>query len=62
MYFSTWMKSSTISAMYSSSYAWRPVIPDTTNSIIKNHEEEVQRGLTIIREKADDNKIKLRTI
>jgi nucleotide-binding universal stress UspA family protein len=42
-------------------YAWTPVIPSTTNSIIKNQEEEAQRWLAIVREKANDNKIKLRT-
>jgi len=47
--------------LYSSSYAWRPVIPSTTNSIIKNQEEEAQIWLAIVREKANDNKIKLRT-
>ena len=47
--------------LYSSAYAWRPVIPSTTNSIIKDQEEEAQRWLAIIREKANDNKIKLRT-
>jgi nucleotide-binding universal stress UspA family protein len=47
--------------LYSPSYAWRPVIPSTTNSIIKNQEVEAQRWLDIVREKANDNKIKLRT-
>jgi len=46
--------------LYSPAYAWRPVIPSTTNSIIKNQEEEAQRWLAIVREKANDNKIKLR--
>jgi nucleotide-binding universal stress UspA family protein len=46
--------------LYSSSYAWRPVIPSTTNSIIKNQEED-EIWLAIVREKANDNKIKLRT-
>ncbi|MFY9794694.1 MAG: universal stress protein [Candidatus Nitrosopolaris sp.] len=39
----------------------RPVIPSTITSIIKNQEEEAQRWLAIVREKAIDNKIKLRT-
>jgi nucleotide-binding universal stress UspA family protein len=47
--------------LYSSSYAWRPVITSTTNSIIKDQEEEAERWLAIVREKANDNKIKLRT-
>lgn len=47
--------------LYSPSYVWRPVIPSTINSIIKNHEEEAQRWLSVIREKANDSKIKLRT-
>jgi nucleotide-binding universal stress UspA family protein len=47
--------------LYSPAYAWRPVIPSTTNSIIKNQEEESQSWLAIVREKANDNKIKLRT-
>ena len=47
--------------LYSPSYAWRPVTPSTANSIIKNQEEEAQRWLAIVREKANDNKIKLRT-
>jgi nucleotide-binding universal stress UspA family protein len=47
--------------LYSPSYAWRPVVPSTTNSIIKNQEEEAERWLAIVKEKANDNKIKLRT-
>ena len=47
--------------LYSPAYAWRPVIPSTTNSIIKNQEEEAQKWLAIVREKANDNKIMLRT-
>lgn len=47
--------------LYSPSYVWRPVIPSTITSIIKNQEEEAQRWLAIVREKAIDNKIKLRT-
>ena len=47
--------------LYSSSYAYRPVIPSTTNSIIENQEEEAEIWLAIVREKANDNKIKLRT-
>ena len=47
--------------LYSPAYDWRPVVPSTTNSIIKNQEEEAQRWLAIVREKANDNKIKLRT-
>ena len=47
--------------LYSPAYAWRPVIPSTPNSIIKNQDEEAQRWLAIVREKANDNKIKLRT-
>ena len=47
--------------LYSPAYAWRPVIPNTTNSIIKNQEEDAQKWLAIVREKANDNKIKLRT-
>jgi nucleotide-binding universal stress UspA family protein len=47
--------------LYSSSYAWRPVTPSATNSIIKNQEEEAEIWLDIVREKANDNKIKLRT-
>jgi nucleotide-binding universal stress UspA family protein len=47
--------------LYSPSYVWRPVIPTTMDSIIKHQEEEAQRWLTIVREKANDNKIKLRT-
>ena len=47
--------------LYSPSYAWRPATPSTTNSIIKNQEEEAQRWMAIVREKANDNKIKLRT-
>ena len=47
--------------LYSPSYVWRPVIPSTINSIIKNREEEAERWLAIVREKANDNKIKLRT-
>ena len=43
--------------LYSPSY----VIPSTINSIIKNQEEEAQRWLAIVREKANDNKIKFRT-
>lgn len=50
-----------IKYLYSPSYVWRPVIPDTINSIIKEQEEEAQRWLAIVRKKADDNKIKLRT-
>ncbi len=46
--------------LYSPAYALRPVTPSTTNSIIKNQEEEAQRWLAIVREKANDNKIKLR--
>ena len=37
------------------------LIPSTITSIIKNQEEEAQRWLAIVREKANDNKIKLRT-
>jgi nucleotide-binding universal stress UspA family protein len=47
--------------LYLPAYAWRPVIPSTTNSIIKNQEEEAQRWLAIVREKANNNKIMLRT-
>lgn len=47
--------------LYSPSYAWRPVIPSTTNSITKNHEEEAQKWLAIVRQKANNNKIMLRT-
>jgi nucleotide-binding universal stress UspA family protein len=47
--------------LYSPSYVWRPVIPSTINSIIKNQEEEAQRWLAMVREKANDNKIKFRT-
>jgi nucleotide-binding universal stress UspA family protein len=48
--------------LYSPSYAWRPVTPSTTNSIIKNQEAEAQGWLAIVKEKANDNKItKLRT-
>jgi nucleotide-binding universal stress UspA family protein len=47
--------------LYSPSYAWRPVTPSATNSIIKNQEEEAEIWLDIVREKANDNKIKLRT-
>jgi nucleotide-binding universal stress UspA family protein len=50
-----------IKYLYSSSYVWRPVSPDTIKSIVKNQEEDSQRWLAIIREKANDNKIKLRT-
>jgi nucleotide-binding universal stress UspA family protein len=50
-----------IKYLYSPSYVWRPVIPNTINSIIKNREEEAERWLAIVREKANDNKIKLRT-
>ena len=46
---------------YSPAYALRPVNPSTTNSIIQNQEEEAQRWLAIVREKANDKKIKLRT-
>jgi nucleotide-binding universal stress UspA family protein len=31
--------------LYSPSYVWRPVIPSTITSIIKNQEEEAQRWL-----------------
>ncbi len=47
--------------LYSSSYVWRPVNPDTIKSVVKNHEEDAQRWLAIVRGKANDNKIKLRT-
>ena len=50
-----------IKYLYSPSYVWRPVTPNTTNSIIKNQEKEAQRWLAIVRKKANDNKIKLRT-
>jgi nucleotide-binding universal stress UspA family protein len=50
-----------IHILYSPSYVWRPVIPNTTNSIIKKQEEEAERWLAIVREKANDKKIKLRT-
>jgi nucleotide-binding universal stress UspA family protein len=50
-----------IKYLYSSSYVWRPVSPDTIKSIVKNQEEDSQRWLAIISEKANDNKIKLRT-
>jgi nucleotide-binding universal stress UspA family protein len=50
-----------IKYLYSTSYAWRPVNPDIIKSIVKNHEEHAQRWLTIVREKANDNKIKSRT-
>ena len=47
--------------LYTPSYAWRPASPSTTNSIIKNQEAEAQRWMAIVSEKANDNKIKLRT-
>jgi nucleotide-binding universal stress UspA family protein len=50
-----------IKYLYSSSYVWRPVSPDTIKSIVKNQEEDSQIWLAIIREKANDKKIKLRT-
>jgi nucleotide-binding universal stress UspA family protein len=47
--------------LYSPAYAWRPVISSTTNSIIMDQEEETQKWLAIVRQKANDNKIMLRT-
>jgi nucleotide-binding universal stress UspA family protein len=32
-----------IKYLYSTTYAWRPVNPDTIKSIVKNHEEDAQR-------------------
>jgi nucleotide-binding universal stress UspA family protein len=47
--------------LYSPSYVLRPVSPNTINSIIKKQKEEAERWLAIVREKANDKKIKLRT-
>jgi nucleotide-binding universal stress UspA family protein len=47
--------------LYSPSHVWRPATPSTTNSIIKNQQEEAQRWLARVREKANENKIQFRT-